>query len=266
MPLKIQLASDLHLEFLESNWPNERLIQAAPGADVLVLAGDILNDTKCLKLFANWPVPVLFVPGNHEYYNHPLPGQREKLRRECQKLGIMFLDNEVFTIGDVRFLGATLWTDYRLPRLNRTQSQLMENAGTRLNDHFLIRSGRHTFTPADALRTHEKSRAWLELELAKPWVGKTVVVTHHGCHPLSVHPRYIGEALNACFVSDLSDMMPSIDLWLHGHVHDSFDYTVGRCHVRVNPAGYIRNRGSAKGPDEFMFENEAFNPQLLIEV
>jgi predicted phosphodiesterase len=263
--MNIQLASDLHLEFLESKWPNERLIQAAPAADVLVLAGDIVNDTKSLKLFANWPVPVLYVPGNHEYYGHPLRGQREKLRRVCEELGIVFLDNEVFTVGDVRFVGSTLWTDYRLG-LNATQSQLMVNAESRINDHFLIRTGRHTFTAADALKIHEQSRAWLESELAKPWAGKTVVVTHHGCHQLSVHPRYTGEKINAAFVSDLSDLMPGVDLWMHGHVHDSFDYQVGRCRVRTNPAGYIRNRGWAKGVDEFQFENEAFDPQLVIEV
>jgi predicted phosphodiesterase len=263
--MKIQLASDLHLEFLQK-WPGERLIAPVHGVDVLVLAGDIANGVQVCKLFSDWPVPVLYVAGNHEMYDHPIIGMREKLRRECKEVGIVFMDNDTVTIGGVRFLGATLWTDYRLPRLNRTQSQLMEVAGSRLNDHFLIRSGRHTFTPADALRTHEKSRTWLEAQLDKPFNGKTVVITHHGCHPLSVHPRYIVEQLNAAFVSDLSDLMPQVDLWMHGHVHDSFDYTVGRCRVRCNPAGYVRNRGWAKGPEEFMFENEAFNAQLVIEV
>jgi hypothetical protein len=106
----------------------------------------------------------------------------------------------------------------------------------------------------------------LELELAKPWDGKTAVISHHGCHPLSVHPRYIGDPLSACFVSDLSDLIPAVDLWMHGHVHDSFDYRIARCHVRTNPAGYIRNRSWATVPNDFMFENEAFNPHLVIEV
>lgn len=264
--MKVQLASDLHLEFLQQKWPGERLIAPVHGADVLVLAGDIANGVQVCKLFADWPVPVLYVAGNHEMYDHPIIGMREKLRRECKKVGIVFLDDDTVTISGVRLLGATLWTDYRLPRLNRTQSQLMEVAGSRLNDHFLIRKGRHTFTPVDALVLHEKSRNWLEGELAKPFEGKTVVITHHGCHPLSVHPRYIGEQLNAAFISDLSEMMPSVDLWMHGHVHDSFDYTVGRCRVRVNPAGYVGNRVWAKDPSEFMFENEAFNPELVIEV
>ena len=263
--MKIQLASDLHLEFL-ARWPTERLVRPASGADLLVLAGDIGNGGAALKHFADWPVPVVYLAGNHEYYDHVLMGTREKIRLECKKLGITFLDNDAITMGDTRILGATLWTNYRLPNLNRTQSQLMEYAGSRINDHFLIRSGRHPFTPQDALSLHEESRAWLETELAKPWAGKTVVISHHGCHPLSVHPRYIGEALNAAFVSDLSDLMPCIDLWLHGHVHDSFDYRVGRCRVVANPAGYVKNRGWAKGPDEFEFENPTWNPKLIVEV
>jgi predicted phosphodiesterase len=264
--MKIQIASDLHLEFLERKWPDERLIEPAPGAGLLVLAGDIGNGVDALSHFANWPVPVVYLAGNHEYYGHPLPAMKDKIRRECVKLGITFLDNEVVTFGEVRVLGATLWTDYCLPRLNRKQSQLMEEAALRINDHFQIRMGRHKFTPADALALHNGSRAWIVDELVRPWDGQTVVVTHHGCHPLSVHPRYIGYPLNAAFVSDLSDLMPGVDLWLHGHVHDSLDYAVGRCRVVTNPAGYVKNRQSANLVSEFEFENPAFNRAFVVEV
>ncbi|BDT74180.1 3',5'-cyclic adenosine monophosphate phosphodiesterase CpdA (plasmid) [Comamonadaceae bacterium OS-4] len=65
------------------------------------------------------------------------------------------------------------------------------------------------------------SRRWLTQELAKPFEGKTVVITHHGPHPLSVHPLYVGDKRNGAYVSDLSALMPNVDLWLHGHVHDS---------------------------------------------
>ncbi len=93
-----------------------------------------------------------------------------------------------------------------------------------------------------------------------------MVVTHHAPHRLSVHPRYIGNPLNAAFVSDLSDLMPGVDLWLHGHVHDSFDYQVGCCRVVANPAGYVLNRGTAIDPSDYVFENESFDRNLLVEV
>jgi len=115
------------------------------------------------------------------------------------------------------------------------------------------------------LNRHEVARAWLKEELAKPFDGKTVVVTHHGPHPLSVHPRYVGDPLNAAFVSDLSALMPGVDLWLHGHTHAGSDYQVGRCRVVANPAGYVRNREFAHR-DDFVFENETFDRNLIVEL
>ena len=266
--MKIQLASDLHLEFLQRNSPGERLIGPVPGADVLVLAGDIADGAHGFKLFADWPAskptPIIYVAGNHEFYGHSMEPMREKMREGAALNGIHFLENESVEIDGVRFLGSTLWTDYRL-RSNRTQRQLMENAQLRLNDHRLIRTGRHIFTTQDALEQHEIARAWLKSELAKPFAGKTVVITHHGPHPLSVHPRYVGDQLSAAFVSDLSDLMPGVDLWLHGHVHDGFDYQVGRCRVVANPAGYVLNRGYAER-DDYQFENPLFDRNMLVEV
>lgn len=281
MLMKIQLASDLHLEFLNRDngdrhnaaatsrdFLPERLIAPVPGADVLVLAGDIADGAHGFKLFADWPTPqptpIIYVAGNHEFYGHAIQPMREKMREGAALNGIHFLENESVEIDGVRFLGTTLWTDYRL-RLNRTQRQLMEEAQCRINDHRLIRTGRHLFTTKDALEQHEIARAWLQAELDRPFAGKTVVVTHHGPHPLSVHPRYAGDKLSAAFVSDLSELMPGVDLWLHGDVHDGFDYQVGRCRVVANPTGYVLNRSYAER-DEYRFENPLFDKNMLLEV
>jgi Icc-related predicted phosphoesterase len=105
----------------------------------------------------------------------------------------------------------------------------------------------------------------LHEQLAKPFEGKTMVITHHGPHPKSVHPRYSGDPLNAAFVSDLTPLVEQADLWIHGHVHDSFDYTVGKCRVVANPRGYARNRLYADGPEQIVWENPAFDPALVIE-
>lgn len=267
MSLKIQIASDLHLEFLQSAYPGERLIEPVKGADVLVLAGDIAGGSDTFKLFSKWPtpspIPIIFVAGNHEFYGRQMEETQEKMIDDAARLNIYYLEREAIEIDGVRFLGTTLWTDYRL-RTNFTQSQLMKFAQQNLNDHVLIRTKNGLFSTAMALAEHEIARSWLVEELAKPFVGKTVVITHHGPHPLSVHPRYVGDPLSAAFNSDLSELMPNVDLWLHGHVHDSFDYKVGRCRVVANPAGYIQNRWAGK--DKFLFENEYFDPQMIVEV
>ena len=92
-----------------------------------------------------------------------------------------------------------------------------------------------------------------------------MVVTHHGCHPQSTHPRYAKEPLNPAFVSDLRDLVVKADFWVHGHVHDSFDYAVGACRVMANPAGYVRNLGSALGPWEFQQENPGFDSAKVFD-
>ena len=266
--MKIQLASDLHLEFLQKRWPGERIIKPVPEADVLVLAGDIAKGANACKLFANWSpqkkVPIIYVAGNHEFYDQAMIPTIQKIREKAAQVGIHFLENDSVVIDGVRFLGATLWTDYRL-RSQMSQAQLMEYCELRLNDHRLIMVHRQPMTAQYALSRHEASRDWLRTELAKPFEGKTVVVTHHGPHPLSVHPRYAGDPLNAGFVSDLSELMQDMDLWLHGHVHDSFDYQFGRCRVVTNPAGYVLNRRDVRCRENFEFENQSFDRKLLVE-
>jgi predicted phosphodiesterase len=263
--MKIQLASDLHLEHIQRIFAGERLIAPAHGADVLVLAGDIANGTQAIDLFKDWPVPVLYIAGNHEFYSQSIEQMRIDLRCAAEGTSIRFLDNEVADFGGVRFLGCTLWTDYRLTA-NRTQRQLMENAELRLNDHHLIHTQEGRFTAAMALAEHELSRAWLERQLDKPYDGKTVVISHHGPHPLSIHPRYIGDITNAAFVSQLDDLLAKSDLWLHGHIHDGVDYVVGNCRVVANPLGYPKNKFATDNPQRLRFENPTFQWACVIDL
>ena len=263
--MKLQIASDLHLEFLQRLFPGERLISPAYSADLLVLAGDIANGTEAIELFRDWPVPVLYLAGNHEFYGHAIEQVRADLRKAAAGTSVIFMDNDIVDFGGVRFLGTTLWTDYRLER-GRTQRQLMENAELRLNDHFCIHRNDGKFTAARALAEHELARAWLVQELDKPYNGKTVVISHHGPHPLSVHPRYIGQALNAAFVSNLAELLPKADLWIHGHVHDNFDYRVAGCRVVANPRGYALNRNAVETAKELVFENKSFGWACVVDV
>ena len=123
--MKIQLLSDLHLE---AN-PGFRA-EPAPGADLLVLAGDIgsyqtrrdgsvmpepdwgLQRFSPLPQYAGWPVPVVFVPGNHEYDALDVDEAHQGLRQACERLGIRWLERETLRLGDVRLIGTTLWADF----------------------------------------------------------------------------------------------------------------------------------------------------------
>lgn len=264
--MKIQLASDLHLELLGRHFPGETVIRPARDADVLVLAGDIHVGTAAVELFRDWPVPVLYVVGNHEAYGLCLDDVREQLAITTKGTSITVLERDTVDFGGVRFLGCTLWTDYQLLP-DRSQPALMAHAAAHLNDHrrIRVRNG-DLFSPEHALSEHEASRGWLARELVRPYDGATVVVTHHGPHPLSVHPRYEGDELNAAFVSDLSPLLGNADYWLHGHVHDAFDYLVESCRVVANPRGYATNSSSCAAFSQLRFENPGFQYACLVDM
>lgn len=262
--MRIQLASDLHLELLASAWPQERLVAAAPGADVLVLAGDIDRGLRAIERFARWPVPVLYLAGNHEYYDNQWEALRADLRRAAEGTAVRFLDNEGVTLDGVRFLGSTLWTDYR--QAGVAPSEATAAAEDFLLDHRRIMTRTGAFSAAQALEDHARSRAWLARELAADRTTPTVVITHHGPHPASIHPRFAGSPINGAFVSDLTELVEQADLWLHGHVHDSFDYRVGRCRVVTNPRGYALNRKLVASVDDLQFENPGFVGGLVIDL
>jgi predicted phosphodiesterase len=266
--MKIQIASDLHLDLLPRMGGADPAIIEPTDADMLVLAGDIHDGCDGIDRFQSWKAgaDVIYVAGNHEYYGHVYRSKQTQIQARANEVGIHFLERSSVVLEGVRFLGATLWTDYRLFEPRYSQPLAMHEAKQRLNDHRLIRMERGAFSPADALAIHAQSRQWLKEELTKPFDGKTVVVTHHGPHPNSVHEKYKDDFLSAAFVSDLGDLLQGADLWIHGHVHDSFHYQIGRCRVIANPAGYVLNRRSLKNMREAQFENSEFNPRLIVEI
>jgi hypothetical protein len=115
------------------------------------------------------------------------------------------------------------------------------------------------FAPADSIALCKRAADWLAHRLAEPFDGPTVVITHHAPSPRSIHPRFAGSPLNGCFVSDLERLMDGerVHLWIHGHTHDSFDYTVAGTRVLCNPRGYAKNG---------LNENVAFDAGLVVAV
>lgn len=266
--MNIQLVSDLHLEFIARRSPGVRLFDIAPGADVLVLAGDVHSGSQAVDTFADSPIPVVYVLGNHEHYGFDMDRNYGACRAAAEGTAVHVLERDAVVIDGVRFLGCTLWSDYTF-RSGLTQAQNMSRSQHVLRDHYYIQREGGQFTAQDALDRHTLSRAWLQATLAEPHAGPTVVVTHHGPHPRSVHPRFMHKdtiALNGAFVTDMSSELAKTTLWLHGHVHDSFDYVEAGCRVVANPRGYITNAGWASTPAQFAFENTHFRGDLLLTV
>ena len=259
----IQIASDLHLEHVHRRFPEALLVEST-GADLLILAGDIHRHARAVDCFRDWPTPIIYVLGNHEYYRAEMDVLLASLRRSSAGTRIHVLENDSVVIAGVRFVGATLWTSFEVGR--ETGEPTVETIARRLPDFQVIETARGTFTPAMSVALHQESRAYLEGMLSEPFAGPTVVVTHHAPHPNSIHARFANNPLNAAFISDLEPLMGNAALWAHGHVHNSFDYTIGGTRVIANPRGYPLNLGEAATLEEIEWENGEFDPGKLARV
>jgi predicted phosphodiesterase len=237
--MRIHVLSDLHLEVA----PYE---PAATEADLVVLAGDVHNGAAGLEWAAGcFRVPVLYLAGNHEYYEGEINAVQAALAAAAARTGVVLLDCTERRFGEVRFLGCTLWTDYSLvPEGER--SQAIEASRTRNPDYALIRCGERRLAPEDAIAFCARHRLWLEQRLDEPFDGATVVVTHFAPHRGSIAPAYANHPANPGFVLDLEAMMGRAALWIHGHTHTRFDYGVRGTRIVCNPRGYP---GEATGFD-----------------
>jgi Icc-related predicted phosphoesterase len=265
--MKALVFSDLHLTHCDLNYP----LNFPTEAEVAIIAGDVWSPVaSSLKwLFDNVVtrgLKVIFVAGNHEHYGHVLTQSvNDGLAVRSQYPGLHWLENEAVVISGVRFLGATLWTDYNL---HGQQRQSMKAAMLGMNDHRMIYTidaagHRGRYYPEDALSIHQESREWLEKELSTPFDGTTVVVTHHCPHPGSIHSRFTGDTLNPAFVSDLTSVIEHYrpSAWVHGHTHTSFDYVVSETRIVCNPRGYVRR--TYRG---FEVENVDYEPFKMIDI
>ena len=277
--MRIQLFSDLHLERSPDFQP-----QLAPAIDVVVLAGDIgsyqsgtrlTGDDFGLERFSplrpgSTCPKVLYVPGNHEFDSLDFDATYARLRDTCHRLGILWLERELVTIGRVRFVGTTLWSDFEalvgnhnnMTRQMQLRDKAFRAANYYLNKNTTLKLGEPVL--AEGIRQMSlECQAWLRAALSVPFDGTTVAVTHFAPSLRSADPRYGLTPGTSGFCNALDDLLPLADVWMHGHLHCPNDYVVeGRkdgqtwaCRVVANPLGYL-----SKG------EQASFREKLVVEV
>jgi predicted phosphodiesterase len=255
---KVAIASDLHIEFGDIDLKNEH------NADILILAGDICmakdldkqseRGDRTRNFFQRVSVEfpqIIYVTGNHEIYS----GDFAKVHTQIQNFldthsitNITLLDKQTVTIDGYEFIGGTLWTDF-----NDMDSFTMFNAERSMNDYQGVKNTNdrvsYKFLPKHALSDHRQMRDYLRACMANYKESgridnKIVVITHHAPSPSSIHPKYANDDLmNGNFYSDMDQFIldnPQIQLWIHGHMHDPFDYGIGGTRVVCNPRGYIQ--------------------------
>lgn len=245
--MRIQYFSDVHLEFGSCEFP-------VTDADIVIAAGDIGVDTEAVDWLAQAPCPVIYVAGNHEYYSGDIEYTRLRLEQACKKAQIDFLENMRADLGEVRFLGTTLWTDYAGANEN-----IMREAEQSMNDYHYIRYHGSPLTADILLELHRESLEWLESELAASFKGKTVVVTHHAPTLKSWFSKAdeLTDLRRFAYCNQFNDLLKKydIDIWIHGHIHNVSDYQVGGTRVLSNPRGYHG------------YQNiEGYDPYKIIEI
>lgn len=259
-PLKIQYASDLHLEHYpdirsEADLKPERWIIPDPTADALVLAGDIgFPEKESYHLFLKWCSEhwpqVFVVAGNHEYYNHLnapynlVPEQKLHYMRwaavaMAKHRNIHILNRDAVELRPgVWILGCTLWSD--------VPDDMHYDAKTSMNDYRLIftqgEGGPVPLTVKDTNSWHQEDLSWLlaTLEEIQDKGHKAIVVTHHLPTFELVNRCYKGHPLNCCFASSLDAAIERFQplVWICGHSHLANRVTIGRTQLALNPHGY----------------------------
>ena len=296
--MRIKLVSDLHLEFSDINIQNDQ------DYDVLILGGDICiaqdlhdhpepSNTSDQAAIANstglgrrqqraqayrdffkrcsFQFPhVIYIMGNHEFYNGKFYAGIDYMREELAKYtNIHMLEQDTCVIQDrnketgevsnVVFVGGTLWTN-----MNKRDPLTMHAIEGMMNDFRIIRNDFRSYAPMSALDVavrHDKTLSYIKQIVDEHKDKKCVVVGHHSPSFQSVHEQYAHETLmNGGYHSDLSEFIldhPQIVLWTHGHTHYPFDYTIGETRIVCNPRGY-ENDGYS--------EDTGWNPNILLEI
>jgi len=249
--MKIHILSDLHNEFLRNGRLNSlhKWSGCIPDtdADIVILAGDIDTGTRG----AEWAIneserlakPIVYVLGNHEFYGYEYKSLKEEIKHICEGTSVSFLDCGVHVTEGVRIIGATLWTDYEAVE-NYPLDRVMSTIENILADHHKIQFESNSktikFKPHHALTQHNTEINGIRKILSEPFNGETVIVTHHGPHPVCQHPAFPINELSAAFHSDLSQLIEQhdIDLWIYGHTHANLDQVINDTRIVSNQAGY----------------------------
>jgi len=259
--MKIRIMSDIHND-VNYDFP----FRLSNVDKFTIVAGDIsgsVNDT--IKWVDDNMRNGIIIGGNHSGYSEPKKSLQEIDRElsDYYKLtdNVTYLQNTYKIINDIVFVGATLWTDFKLYGED-FQIWDMQNAIKYMNDyrynHYENDEVMRLLRPEDTLNMFNKSFEFIKNTVEKFKDKKVVVITHHAPSMKSIHSKYLSGYANACYASNLEQFIldnPNIKLWVHGHVHNNFDYMIGNCRVICNPRGYERYQ-----------ENFEFDSDLEVEI
>jgi len=243
--MRILYFSDLHMEFPRMG---SHLLPPLPDPstyDVVVAAGDIsyeLQGVRWLERFFPQDKPIIFVPGNHEYYTNDF--DEVSAAFDSYEGRVHLLNPGQVEIDGYTFICATMWSDLKLQGFVELEDWEVSRA---------IADFKWGFTPERMKKIHEGETRFVEQALqwqaATKELDKTIVVTHFVPTQRAIHPRWLandqwrsGKSMNPYFTNDQDWLMEAYGpaAWIFGHTHDRYDFVhPSGVHVVGNPFGYV---------------------------
>lgn len=268
----IRLVSDIHLDFdidmfnrFKSKLSPEKKALGEMGNlwlptpmeedkdTAFIIAGDIWvdhrflsrtyqDDQSWLQKVANQFKYVVFVLGNHDYWQTNLSHEIKKIEELLQAQGLnnaFVLEKKSIVLDNVKFIGATFWTDYLEHNL-----ELMYKAPDLMKDYKKIRfgDGYRKIRSSDLYKIHQESKSFIFSQAKKDNPEqKLVVVTHMAPSHKSLVEVQEDTSRDGFYASHLDENIAQseIDYYFHGHIHQSVDYMIGKTRVMSNPRGYF---------------------------
>jgi predicted phosphohydrolase len=239
MPLKIQYASDLHLEFsVNKEFLNRNPLQ--PIGDVLVLSGDIvpfaiMDKHKDFFNFLSDHFSVTYwLPGNHEYYHFDI-AEKTAVLFEKIRSNVFLVNNTSAIHENLKLIFSTLWSEISPGCLWQIERGL--------NDFYLIKHKGYHFSAELYNQLHAESLAFIQRELDLTKEQQLAVFTHHCPTFLNYPEQYKGDVLNEAFAVELHDLieLSNINFWVYGHHHSNIpEFSIGKTKLVTNQLGYVQ--------------------------
>lgn len=236
--MKIQYASDLHVEFTQNTYflHSNKLI---PRADILVLAGDIYpfcKSTDTVKFFdylSESFKQVYWLPGNHEYYYSDII-RYHKFKANPIRDNIHIVNNDVVSLDGVNLIFSTLWGHIS------PQNELYIKS--HVSDFTAISIDGEDFRPKHFNQAHDVAITFLTKELENRREEKNIVITHHVPTLFDYHEEYKKSPICEAFVVELYDFIEKYqpEAWVYGHSHiNTPEFTIGKTRMLTNQLGYV---------------------------
>lgn len=239
--MKVQFASDLHLEFAD-NWQYLKNNPLKVTGDILVLAGDIgyLGDDYYNKHpFWDWASEnykeVICCLGNHEFYKYfDIATLEDGYSLEIRQ-NVHCYNNAVVRIENTDFIISTLWSEIPLKEAYYTEQVI--------SDFHRILYNSELLTFANFNHEHKRCLKFIQSAVAKSQAKYKIVVTHHVPSFLLQCPKFANSLANGAFMVELQDYIEhsGIDFWIYGHSHYNIDKVIGKTACLSNQLGYVHH-------------------------